>query len=89
MSTTTCYACGKPAMLKCLNPNCWHYFCSDHGDFTCADCHRQKQYQQSTVARQQQMQQKVTRGIVGILIAVFIGFLVFCWEIIKAVLRGI
>jgi hypothetical protein len=89
MSTTTCYACGHPTVLKCMSPNCSHYFCSNHGDFICADCHQNTHQQQATKAKRQETQQKVVGGIIGILIAVFIGFITICWEIVKAVLRGL
>ena len=89
MSTATCYACGQPTFLRCMSPNCSHYFCSNHGDFICADCHENTQYQQVAVKKRQETQKKVVGGIIGVLIVVFVTFLKICWEIVKAVFESI
>lgn len=87
--TTTCYACGALTPLKCMNPNCLHYFCRAHGDFICADCHLQTHQQQAVAVQHKETQQKVVGGIVAVLVAILIGFLTLCWEIIKAIFQSI
>ena len=89
MSATVCYVCQQPAVLKCMNPTCTNYFCPKHGDFICGSCHQNAQQKQVATVERKETQSKVAKGIVGILVAILIGFFVLCWEIVKAVFKNL
>lgn len=86
---TTCYICSKPTSLHCLNPNCSHYFCTEHGDFMCHECHQQSQVQNTMVLQKQERRENITTGVVGVLIAILIGIVSFTLALFKEILKGI
>ena len=88
-NATTCYQCGAVTPLKCLNPNCSHYFCKAHGDFICATCHIQSAQQQVATVQKQEFRANATGTVLGILGAVLAGFVVLVIEIMKAIFKSL
>jgi hypothetical protein len=72
-----------------MTPDCSHYFCSEHGDFLCADCHQRSNQQQIEAIQQSETRDKVIGGVVGVLITVVVVAVKIVFEIIKAVFENI
>ena len=87
--TTTCYLCGKRTSLRCLNPNCSHYFCTEHGDFMCHECHQQSQTQNTMALQKKETHEAIATGVVGVLIAILIGIVGFFFALLKEIFKSI
>lgn len=88
-NVSTCYKCGITTSVKCMNPDCSHYFCPTHGDFICVDCHQQSAQQQVAAVKQQETRDNVIAVVLGILGAVLAGFIALVFAIIKAIFESI
>ena len=86
---TTCYVCGKPTSLHCLNPTCSHYFCTEHGDFMCGECHQQSRAQNTTALQKKERHEAIATGAVGVLIAILLGILGFFFALLKEIFKSI
>lgn len=90
MSTiSTCYICGKTTPLQCMTPGCARYFCSEHGDFMCQECHKQSQGQQVVMSQKKELRENIATGVVGVLIAILVGIVGIFFAIIREIFRSL